>query len=98
MASMRLRFLIFYFLDSFFLTSSDRNRMHKAGREWASSFLLCRLGVCRKPTREDIVSIVHQMYKKDGLSRGDIEDIVDAFPDQRRERGQNKLELVEWGG
>ncbi|KAG2493553.1 hypothetical protein HYH03_008367 [Edaphochlamys debaryana] len=32
-----------------------------------------------KPTREDLVQIVWQMYKEDGLSRRDIEALLDRF-------------------
>ncbi|KAG6725263.1 hypothetical protein I3843_02G017800 [Carya illinoinensis] len=35
-----------------------------------------------QPNREDIVNIVHQMYKKDGISRDDVIRIVDKFPNQ----------------
>ncbi|CAM6100474.1 unnamed protein product [Calypogeia fissa] len=35
-----------------------------------------------QPTREDIVNIVHHMYKKDGVSMVDICTIVDTFPNQ----------------
>lgn len=35
-----------------------------------------------QPTREDIVNIVHHMYRKDGLSMADIGTIVDTFPNQ----------------
>lgn len=36
----------------------------------------------RRPTREDIVNIVLKMYQKDGLTRHDIESLVDTFPNQ----------------
>eukprot|EP00271_Cylindrocystis_brebissonii_P008002 TRINITY_DN22004_c0_g1_i2.p1 TRINITY_DN22004_c0_g1~~TRINITY_DN22004_c0_g1_i2.p1 ORF type:complete len:249 (-),score=67.23 TRINITY_DN22004_c0_g1_i2:1057-1803(-) len=35
-----------------------------------------------QPTREDLVSMVYHMYRKDGLSREDIAQIVDTFPNQ----------------
>ncbi|XP_020264705.1 ribulose bisphosphate carboxylase/oxygenase activase, chloroplastic isoform X1 [Asparagus officinalis] len=35
-----------------------------------------------RPDREDIVNIVYQMYVKDGLSRNEVENIVDIFPNQ----------------
>lgn len=35
-----------------------------------------------KPTREDLINIVHQMYQRDGISREEIVQIVDAFPNQ----------------
>ena len=38
--------------------------------------------LCRQPTREDILNIVFQMYKKDGLSMEAISRIVDTFPNQ----------------
>ncbi|KAF8055666.1 rca [Scenedesmus sp. PABB004] len=34
------------------------------------------------PSRDDIVAIVHQMYKEDGLSRGDVCALVDTFSNQ----------------
>jgi hypothetical protein len=34
----------------------------------------------RQPIREDIISIIHDMYKKDGLSVDEASRIVDAFP------------------
>lgn len=36
----------------------------------------------RQPNREDIISIVHGMYIKDGLSVEEVSRIVDAFPNQ----------------
>jgi len=36
----------------------------------------------RQPTREDIISIVHGMYRKDGLSVEEVARVVDAFPNQ----------------
>lgn len=36
----------------------------------------------RQPNREDIVNIVHQMYKKDDISIDDVVRIVDKFPNQ----------------
>lgn len=35
-----------------------------------------------QPNREDIISIVHGMYIKDGLSVEEVSRIVDAFPNQ----------------
>ncbi|OVA00910.1 ATPase [Macleaya cordata] len=35
-----------------------------------------------QPTREDIISIVHRMYEKDGISRDAVVNIVDTFPNQ----------------
>lgn len=35
-----------------------------------------------QPTREDLINIVHQMYQKDEISREDIVQIVDTFPNQ----------------
>ncbi|CAD6261923.1 unnamed protein product [Miscanthus lutarioriparius] len=35
-----------------------------------------------QPTREDIISIVHGMYRKDGLSVEEVARVVDAFPNQ----------------
>lgn len=35
-----------------------------------------------QPTRDDLVKIVYQMYKKDGLSEADIGFIIDTFPNQ----------------
>lgn len=35
-----------------------------------------------QPTREDLIHIVHQMYQKDEISREDIVQIVDTFPNQ----------------
>jgi hypothetical protein len=35
-----------------------------------------------QPQREDVVNIVHQMYKEDGLSRRDIETLIDTFGNQ----------------
>lgn len=35
-----------------------------------------------QPTREDLVGILWQMYKDDGLSQGDMEALLDAFPGQ----------------
>eukprot|EP00878_Enallax_costatus_P046106 GHUV01055704.1.p1 GENE.GHUV01055704.1~~GHUV01055704.1.p1 ORF type:complete len:164 (+),score=26.87 GHUV01055704.1:1037-1528(+) len=37
---------------------------------------------CREPTNEDIMNIVHQMYKDDGLSQADIQVLVDTFKGQ----------------
>jgi hypothetical protein len=34
----------------------------------------------RQPIREDIISIIHDMYTKDGLSVDEASRIVDAFP------------------
>lgn len=36
----------------------------------------------RQPIREDILNIVHRMYEKDGISRDEVEKIVDTFPNQ----------------
>lgn len=36
----------------------------------------------RQPNREDIQNIVHRMYEKDGISRDEVERIVDTFPNQ----------------
>lgn len=36
----------------------------------------------RQPNREDILNIVHRMYEKDGISRDEVEKIVDTFPNQ----------------
>ncbi|KAG2437907.1 hypothetical protein HXX76_005523 [Chlamydomonas incerta] len=35
-----------------------------------------------KPTREDMINIVHQMYKDDGVSRRDVEALLDRFKAQ----------------
>lgn len=35
-----------------------------------------------QPDREDIINIVHKMYAKDGISKEEVETIVDAFPNQ----------------
>ncbi|XP_022154094.1 ribulose bisphosphate carboxylase/oxygenase activase, chloroplastic isoform X1 [Momordica charantia] len=35
-----------------------------------------------QPNREDIVNIVHRMYEKDGISRSQVIDIVNTFPNQ----------------
>ncbi|KAA0058685.1 hypothetical protein IC582_002377 [Cucumis melo] len=35
-----------------------------------------------QPNREDIVNIVHRMYEKDGISRAQVVDIVNTFPNQ----------------
>ncbi|XP_022960536.1 ribulose bisphosphate carboxylase/oxygenase activase, chloroplastic [Cucurbita moschata] len=35
-----------------------------------------------QPNREDIVNIVHRMYEKDGISRAQVIDIVNTFPNQ----------------
>nr|XP_027187302.1 ribulose bisphosphate carboxylase/oxygenase activase, chloroplastic isoform X2 [Cicer arietinum] len=35
-----------------------------------------------QPIREDILNIVHRMYEKDGISRDEVEKIVDTFPNQ----------------
>ncbi|XP_039116599.1 ribulose bisphosphate carboxylase/oxygenase activase, chloroplastic isoform X2 [Dioscorea cayenensis subsp. rotundata] len=35
-----------------------------------------------QPDREDIVNIVHKMYAKDGISKEEVETVVDAFPNQ----------------
>ncbi|XP_024524612.1 ribulose bisphosphate carboxylase/oxygenase activase, chloroplastic [Selaginella moellendorffii] len=35
-----------------------------------------------QPSREDLINIVYRMYSKDGLSRVDVETIVDKFPNQ----------------
>ncbi|XP_057457786.1 ribulose bisphosphate carboxylase/oxygenase activase, chloroplastic isoform X1 [Lotus japonicus] len=35
-----------------------------------------------QPNREDIQNIVHRMYEKDGISRDEVERIVDTFPNQ----------------
>lgn len=34
---------------------------------------------CRELTTEDVVAIVHQMYKDDGLSTDDIHTLVTTF-------------------
>ncbi|GBG63445.1 hypothetical protein CBR_g38065 [Chara braunii] len=39
-------------------------------------------GVGRAPTREDLIEIVHQMYKKDNLSKEDVGKLIDLFPGQ----------------
>jgi hypothetical protein len=36
----------------------------------------------RQPVREDIITIVHGMYTKDGLSVEETSRIVDTFPEQ----------------
>lgn len=38
--------------------------------------------MCRQPTRTDLVKIVYQMYRKDGLTEDDIGHIIDTFPNQ----------------
>lgn len=38
--------------------------------------------ICREPTTEDVVAIVHQMYKDDGLSTDDIHTLVTTFRGQ----------------
>ncbi|KAG0617840.1 hypothetical protein M758_4G019200 [Ceratodon purpureus] len=55
-----------------------------------------------QPTRTDLVKIVHQMYKKDGLSEEDIGSIIDTFPNQAldfygalRSRTYDK-HILEW--
>jgi hypothetical protein len=35
-----------------------------------------------KPEREDLLNIVHQMYRDDGLSMADMGVLLDAFPEQ----------------
>ncbi|XWS16086.1 hypothetical protein CRYUN_Cryun34aG0055500 [Craigia yunnanensis] len=35
-----------------------------------------------QPTREDIVNIVYRMYEKDGISKDEVVNIVDKFPNQ----------------
>ncbi|KAJ1405862.1 P-loop containing nucleoside triphosphate hydrolase [Sesbania bispinosa] len=35
-----------------------------------------------QPNRADILNIVHRMYEKDGISRDEVERIVDTFPNQ----------------
>ncbi|XP_022721673.1 ribulose bisphosphate carboxylase/oxygenase activase, chloroplastic [Durio zibethinus] len=35
-----------------------------------------------QPTQEDIVNIVHRMYEKDGISKIEVVNIVDKFPNQ----------------
>ncbi|GLT46215.1 hypothetical protein SLA2020_199880 [Shorea laevis] len=35
-----------------------------------------------QPTQEDIVSIVHRMYQKDGISRDEVVHVVGTFPNQ----------------
>ena len=35
-----------------------------------------------KPEREDLVNIVWQMMKEDGVSRDEVGSVIDAFPDQ----------------
>ncbi|PNX74653.1 ribulose bisphosphate carboxylase/oxygenase activase, partial [Trifolium pratense] len=35
-----------------------------------------------QPNREDIVNIVHRMYEKDGISKDEVEKIVNTFPNQ----------------
>ena len=37
---------------------------------------------CRKPSREDLVSILWQMYKDDGVAREDVRRLVDRFRHQ----------------
>lgn len=34
------------------------------------------------PTREDLVNIVWQMMREDGVSKGDVGAVLDAFPNQ----------------
>lgn len=36
----------------------------------------------RQPNREDILNIVQRMYEKDGISRDEVEKIVNTFPNQ----------------
>lgn len=36
----------------------------------------------RQPNREDILNIVHRMYEKDGISRDEVERVVNIFPNQ----------------
>ncbi|XWS19974.1 hypothetical protein CRYUN_Cryun31cG0061900 [Craigia yunnanensis] len=43
---------------------------------------LGRFGELMQPTREDIVNIVHRMYEKDGISKDEVVNIVDKFPNQ----------------
>ncbi|XP_077214986.1 P-loop containing nucleoside triphosphate hydrolases superfamily protein isoform X2 [Tasmannia lanceolata] len=35
-----------------------------------------------QPNREDIINIVHRMYEKDGITKGEVISIVDTFPNQ----------------
>ncbi|XP_027340040.1 ribulose bisphosphate carboxylase/oxygenase activase, chloroplastic isoform X3 [Abrus precatorius] len=35
-----------------------------------------------QPNHEDILNIVHRMYEKDGISRAEVESIVNTFPNQ----------------
>eukprot|EP00898_Chlorokybus_atmophyticus_P006750 jgi/Chlat1/7076/Chrsp57S06774 len=35
-----------------------------------------------QPTREDIIKVVHRMYRDDGFTERDIAVLVDAYPDQ----------------
>lgn len=35
-----------------------------------------------QPTLEDIISIVHKTYEKDGISKDEVESIVNTFPNQ----------------
>ncbi|CAL5440468.1 unnamed protein product [Camellia sinensis] len=35
-----------------------------------------------QPTQEDIISIVHKTYEKDGISKDEVESIVNTFPNQ----------------
>lgn len=36
----------------------------------------------RQPNQEDILNIVQRMYEKDGISRDEVEKIVNTFPNQ----------------
>ncbi|KAG9456325.1 hypothetical protein H6P81_000833 [Aristolochia fimbriata] len=35
-----------------------------------------------QPNRDDIINIVQRMYEKDGITKGQVETIVDTFPNQ----------------
>lgn len=55
----------------------------------------------RQPNREDIVNIVHRMYEKDGISRAQVVDIVNTFPNQGKQLfscifGSYKFWLIEF--
>lgn len=72
--------LKFYWLLIFVLPCHEISHVPHS---WFCSFS-CAYNVfdCRQPTRIDLIKIVHQMYKKDGLSEDDIASIIDTFPNQ----------------
>ena len=35
-----------------------------------------------QPEREDLLEMMHTLYRDDGLSRADVEQLLDAFPHQ----------------